>query len=203
MSSKTVSPSKQKTLQSKRLTLVPLSLKNRDDLFTLDSDPLVMKHIESGIPLSASESEVGFRYMLVELAVAGLGTWAAYVGSEFVGWWVLAAGELADTGTPPQPDTKNVVFGLRLLPKFWGQGLAKEGTREIFRHAFEDLGVEQISGDTMTINQGSRATMASCGMKHIRTYHNEYPTPPPGIEEGEVEYRITKDDWLAQKEGAQ
>ncbi|KAL2061285.1 hypothetical protein VTL71DRAFT_7558 [Oculimacula yallundae] len=201
MPSKTISASEQKTLQTKRIELVPLSPQNREDLFALDSDPVVMKYIGYGKPLSASDSEIGLNIML-GLSVSGLGTWAGYVDSEFIGWWVLAAGETGDTSTPPAVDTKNVVFGLKLLPKFWGRGLAKEGTREIFRHAFQDLGVEQISGDAMAINQGSRAAMASCGMKYIRTVHNVYPTPPPGIEEGEVEYRITKDDWLFEKEGA-
>ncbi|KAH7327239.1 GNAT domain-containing protein [Rhexocercosporidium sp. MPI-PUGE-AT-0058] len=200
MPSKTIPALNQEILRTKRLELRPLTSQNQQDLFELDSNPAVMKYIGYGKPLSASDSEIGLSCML-DLAVYGLGTWTGYVGSEFVGWWVLAAGETPDTSTSPQVDTQNVVFGLKLLPKFWGRGYAKEGTREIFRHAFQDLGVEQISGDAMAVNKGSRAAMATCGMKYIRTFHNVYPTPPPGIEEGEVEYRITKDDWLSQEGG--
>ncbi len=157
-----------------------------------------MKYIGYGKPLSESDSAIGLKCLL-ELAVCGLGCWAGYVGNDFVGWWVLAAGETKDT--PPQVDMENVIFGMKLLPKFWGRGYAKEGSCELFRHAFEDLGVKQVSADAMAINTGSRATMAACGMRYIRTFHNEYPTPPPGIEEGEVEYRITKDEWLLQGSG--
>ncbi|KAK0113636.1 hypothetical protein ONS95_013882 [Cadophora gregata] len=201
MPSKTSPASIQQSLRTKRLELVPLTPQNKDDLFQLDSDPAVMKYIGYGKPLSATDSEIGLNCML-GLAVHGLGTWAGYHGSEFVGWWVLAAGETPDLSSPPQVDTKNVVFGLKLLPKFWGRGFAKEATRELFRHAFQDLGVEQISGDAMAINKGSQAAMASCGMKYIRTFHNVYPTPPPGIEEGEVEYRIARSDWLEQESGS-
>ncbi|CAL3968518.1 unnamed protein product [Diplocarpon coronariae] len=94
----------------------------------------------------------------------------------------------------PQPPT-HLVFGLRISPRFWRRGYGTEGTRALFRHAFSALGAEQISGDAMTVNAGSRAAMAACGMTHVRTFHNEYDSPPPGIEEGEVEYRITRGEW--------
>lgn len=67
----------------------------------------------------------------------------------------------------------------------------------MLRHAFQDLGLIEVIGETMTANAGSRAVMASCGLKHVSTFYNEYPTPPPGIEEGEMRYAITREEWLA------
>jgi RimJ/RimL family protein N-acetyltransferase len=93
--------------------------------------------------------------------------------------------------------TDRTEYGFRVSPKFWGQGFAKEGAREIIRHAFVDLGLVEVIGETMTVNTASRAVMASCGLKHVETFFNTYPTPPPGIEEGEVRYSISREEWFA------
>lgn len=89
---------------------------------------------------------------------------------------------------------------MRVAPKFWGKGYAKEGLRAMIKYTLEDFGAEEVYGETMAVNAGSRATMAKCGLKHVRTWHNKYEgfTPAPGIEEGEVEYRMTRDEWVSQ-----
>lgn len=65
------------------------------------------------------------------------------------------------------------------------------------RHAFEDLKLDEVVGETMTVNAASRAVMAGSGLKHVETFFNTYDTPPAGIEEGEVRYVIKRDDWLS------
>ncbi|KAK7423514.1 hypothetical protein QQX98_000971 [Neonectria punicea] len=185
----------QATLRTERLELRPLAPEHGDFLYQLDSDPEVMKYIGYGKPLDAKDSKIVHKLLLETAAPGtGLGCWAAFTGGDFVGWWVLAT---TQSNVTPQSDKIRAEFGLRVLPKFWGQGFAKEGSRELLKHGFRDLGLDEIFGETMTVNKGSRATMASCGLGHVRTFHNQYDTPPPGIEEGEVEYRITKDEWLS------
>lgn len=85
----------------------------------------------------------------------------------------------------------------RLLRRHWRQGLASEGARELIRHGFEDLGLTRIFAETMAVNQASRATMASIGMTHVRTFHLDFDEPLPGSELGEVEYAISLEDWRA------
>jgi RimJ/RimL family protein N-acetyltransferase len=53
-----------------------------------------------------------------------------------------------------------------------------------------------VIGETVTINKASQAVMAGCGLKHVETFFNKYDTPPPGIEEGEVRYLISRQEWL-------
>ncbi|KAI0123172.1 GNAT domain-containing protein [Xylariales sp. AK1849] len=181
----------QATLRTVRLELVPLSPEHQDFIFQLDSDPEVMKYIGYGRPFDANESNMVYKHLLETAASdsgPGLGCWAGFAGGDFVGWWVLA---------PNESNSKRAEFGLRVLPKFWGKGYAKEGTRQLLKHGFQDLGLDEVYGDTMAVNAGSRAVLAACGLRHIRTYHNKYDTPPPGIEKGEVEYRITKDEWIS------
>jgi hypothetical protein len=39
--------------------------------------------------------------------------------------------------------------------------------------------------------------MAAAGMKHVRTFTMDWDEPIPGAEHGEVEYAISRQEWLA------
>jgi RimJ/RimL family protein N-acetyltransferase len=48
----------------------------------------------------------------------------------------------------------------------------------------------------MAVNQASRATLASIGLRYVHTFHLDWDEPLPGAEHGEVEYEITREQWL-------
>ena len=54
--------------------------------------------------------------------------------------------------------------------------------------------MHRVSGLTMAVNAASRATMSAIGMRYVRTFHVD-DDGPPGIELGDVEYEITRDEW--------
>ncbi|KAL6897591.1 hypothetical protein GGI43DRAFT_409439 [Trichoderma evansii] len=87
-------------------------------------------------------------------------------------------------------------LGYQISPRFWLQGYAKEMTRELLRYGFEELGLMEVVGQTMAVNEASRATKKTCGVRHVRTFYVEFDDPIPGTEEGEVEYAITREEWL-------
>jgi RimJ/RimL family protein N-acetyltransferase len=98
----------------------------------------------------------------------------------------------------PATGTWRADLGYRLQQRYWRRGYASEGARELVRHGFEDLGLTRIFAQTMAVNQASRATMASVGLKLVRTFAEEYDVPIPGHEQGEVEYDITQERWLTE-----
>jgi RimJ/RimL family protein N-acetyltransferase len=109
--------------------------------------------------------------------------------------------------TPPhgpdqvfRPDEADL--GYRVLRRYWRQGFASEGSRELLRHGFEDLGLTRIFAQTMAVNTPSRATMASLGMRFVRGFTMSFDEPLPGAEEGEVEYELRREDWLASADHA-
>ncbi|KAF7595193.1 hypothetical protein BBP40_006937 [Aspergillus hancockii] len=192
----------QTTLRTPRLELTPLGPEHRDLTIKLDLDPDVMKYIGYGKPLELKQALEVHNWLLQSATfLPGFGCWAGFVGGDFVGWWILAPSSCPDR--PEQYSTERAEFGYRLLPEFWRQGYAKEGSRELLRHAFQDLGLSEVFGETMAVNVASRATMTACGLKHVSTFFNKYDSPPPGIEEGEVRYAITKDEWLSLESGLQ
>ena len=199
----------QAVLRTERLRLVPLAEEHLPHEVELDADPEVMRYLGSGTARTPDEV---VHYHRLRLAVAegvpGLGFWAGFTteklgtgqfgtenftSGQFVGWWVLEPPERPDQG----PIEGQAELGYRLLRRYWRQRLASEGARELLRHGFADLGLRRIFAETMTVNQASRATMASIGLRYVRTFHADWDQPIPGAEHGEVEYAITRDEWLA------
>lgn len=205
----------QATLHTPRLDLVPLRAEHRPHTMALDMDPLVMKTVAFGRAFTEDEAiQVHTWLMQSAKTVPGFGCWAGFTkdSGEFVGWWILAScsepestesTETEDSETKDRKDslqppiTDKAEYGFRVAPKFWGKGFAKEGAREMVRHAFQDLELAEVIGETMTVNGASRAVMAGSGLKHVDTFFNTYDTPPAGIEEGEVRYSIRREDWLS------
>jgi RimJ/RimL family protein N-acetyltransferase len=182
----------QATLRTDRLELVPLSEDHLPFLVDLNSDPVVHRFLfHRG--LVPEETEKRLRRALVAAeGVAGLGQWVGCDDGEPVGLWMLQPPH--GPSQPPVPGEADL--GYRLPQRHWRQGYATEGARELVRHGFEDLGLTRIFAQTMAINQPSRATMASVGLKFVRTFAEEYDVPIPGHEQGEVEYDITLARWL-------
>lgn len=189
-------PMSQATLQTDRIRLVPLSDEHLEYEIELDSDPEVMRYLGNGRARTREEVEVLHRRRLATASrVPGLGFWAGFVDGEFVGWWILEPPERADQG----PVEGQAELGYRLLRRRWRKGLASEGARELIRYGFEDLGLTRIFAETMAVNAASRATMAAVGMQHMRTFHMKWEEPLPGSELGEVEYAISRQQWLARQ----
>jgi RimJ/RimL family protein N-acetyltransferase len=183
----------QATLRTDRIRLVPLSDDHLEHEVELDSDPEVMRYLGNR-RRTREEVEVAHRRRLaVAATVPGLGFWAGFVDEVFVGWWILEPPDRPDQG----PVAGQAELGYRLLRRHWRQGLASEGARELLRYGFEDLGLQRIFAETMAVNAASRATMTSIGMHHERSFHQEWDEPAPGAEFGEVEYAITREEWLA------
>jgi hypothetical protein len=43
--------------------------------------------------------------------------------------------------------------------------------------------------------------MRSVGLRHVRTFHLDFDDPLPGSEQGEVEYALSRQEWLLARPG--
>jgi len=183
---------RQAVLHTTRIELIPLADHHFEFELELDSDPEVLRYLYPRARTYQEVEEAHQRRMAAGRVVAGLGFWVGFVAGEFVGWWILQP--------PHGPDQPRVSgeadLGYRLLRRRWRQGLAGEGSRELLRHGFVDLGLDRIFAQTLSINEPSRAVMRSIGMTYVRGFPADSSEAVAGSDAGEVEYAITRDEWV-------
>jgi RimJ/RimL family protein N-acetyltransferase len=157
----------------------------------LDSDPEVMRYLSARAGTREQVEAAHTRRLAVARKVDGLGFWVGLVDDEFVGcWWLQPA------HGPDQPDDPRVAdLGYRLLRRQWRKGLATEGALELVRYGFDDVGLDRIIAQTLTVNAASRAVMERVGLTYVRTFPTSMTDPVEGIDEGEVEYEMTRKQW--------
>lgn len=183
----------QPVLSTHRLVLTPLADEHLEDEVVLDSDPVVMRYI-AGRARTRDETELAhLRRKHAADDVPGLGFWVGTVDGVFVGWWILQP-----PNGPDQPRVPGEAeLGYRLIRHFWRRNLASEGSKELLRYGFADLGLDRIFAQTMAANVASRATMNAVGMTFARSYTSAgpYDDPVVGAQQGEVEYAISRAEW--------
>ncbi len=119
-----------------------------------------------------------------------LGYWAGFSAGGFAGWWGL---------NPDPDDERQAELGYRLRRDHWGRGLASEGALALLEHGFQTVGLDRIRAQTMAVNTGSVGVMTRIGMRFARTWVGEWNEPLPGWEEGEVEYAVTRAEWMVNR----
>jgi RimJ/RimL family protein N-acetyltransferase len=182
----------QPTLHTDHIELVPLADEHLELEVELDSDPEVLRYLNPGARTRAEVKEAHRRRMAAAGTVPGLGFWVGFVDRDFVGWWILQPPE-----GPGQPyGTDQADLGYRIQRRHWRRGLASEGSRALMRYGFMDIGLRRIFAQTLVVNTPSQAVMTSLGMHYARSFPADYPDGIPGVEHGEVEYAITRDEWL-------
>ncbi|MEU7148568.1 GNAT family N-acetyltransferase [Streptomyces sp. NPDC045470] len=178
-------------LRTRRMRLRWLTEDDALRLVALHGDPDVMRFLGDGRPVP--RSEVLERTLPAMLARHGnlglLGYWAAeeVATGDFLGWFELVPAGRGDSG--------EVELGYRLFPSAWGRGYASEGARALVRAAFTVGGAQRVMGTTMAVNTASRRVMEKAGLRYVRTFHEEWPTPLEGAEHGDVEYALDLADW--------
>jgi RimJ/RimL family protein N-acetyltransferase len=61
-------------------------------------------------------------------------------------------------------------IGYRMLPEYWGQGLATEAARAVMDYSRDILHVEKIFGEVVEENVASINVLEKLGLRHVDTY---------------------------------
>jgi RimJ/RimL family protein N-acetyltransferase len=184
-------------IETDRLNLRAFTPDDVDHLVALDADPEVVGFITGGAPTPREEvvDEILPAFLRYQEAGTGYGFWAAEekATGTFLGWFHLRPHAGA---VPDEPE-----LGYRLRREAWGKGYATEGSLALIDRAFEELGARRVYAETMVVHTASRRVMEKAGMELVRTFHADWPVRIPGDEEGDVEYAITREAWLARRRG--
>lgn len=181
-------------LLTKRLSLRRLTSEDLAFMFELNTDQEVLRYLQRAIPTNSEiaraldDSIAEYRHGSAPRPLIAF----LREDGRFIGRFSLNE----------HPEDQTLSLGYRVLPALWRMGLATEGAMALIDYGFEMLGIEQIRAQTMFVNAGSRRVMEKSGMHYRWTFHPVFDDPLPGTELGEVEYAITKQEWLASREGS-
>jgi RimJ/RimL family protein N-acetyltransferase len=177
-------------LKTPRLAIRRFTQDDVDNLFSLNSDPEVMRYLGRATPREVLRDEIIPFHLGVYQRFDRLGTWAAESldNGEFLGWFHFRA----EGG-----DVTSIHLGYRLLRSAWNHGYATEGSRALINMGFTDLGVQRVFAHTMTTNTASRRVLEKCGLTlvHATAYNGPDADVIDGAEHGEVEYALTRSEW--------
>ena len=190
-------------LETRRMILRRFTEEDVDLLVELDSDPAVMRYLTGGpsTPRDEIEREILPAWLSYYERFEGYGYWAAIekgTGS-FLGWFHFRPGQGAPIDEPE--------LGYRLRAAAWGKGYGTEGSRALIAKGFEELGARRVVASTYQDNVASRRVMEKVGMRLVRAFRlrpqelrEEFGIESPELFDGdEVEYAITREEWLLDK----
>ena len=184
-------------LETERLILRAFTPDDVDNLYALDGDPDVTYYINGGrsTPRETIVSTILPRFLSYYRDGLRFGFWAAIEKStgDFLGWFHFRAREGISADQPE--------LGYRLNKSAWGKGYATEGSRALIDKGFREQGVQRVTAETMVVNSRSRRVMEKCGLTLVRIFHQDWPDSDPieGSELGDVEYALTRAEWIAQQ----
>lgn len=161
-------------LLTPRLLLRRWCDQDREPFARMNADPRVMQYFSA--PLSRAESDALIDRIEAGIESRGFGLYAAELrhAGRFIGFIGLSS---PGTDFPISPC---IEIGWRLDAEFWNQGLATEGAREVLRHAFQDVSLDEVVSFTSTINLASRRVMEKIGMTRDPAEDFDNPRIPEG-----------------------
>jgi ribosomal-protein-alanine N-acetyltransferase len=155
----------------------------------MNADPRVMEFFPG--PWSLEESHAAFEWIEAEFAERGFGIYALEFGKEFAGIVGLSVPRFQAYFTPC------VEILWRLLPRFWGRGLATEAGTVVLQMSFHTLRMREVVAFTAAGNLRSIRVMERLGMERDQREYFDHPAVTDIHLQQHVLYRATPKPYIA------
>ncbi|MHB1946843.1 MAG: GNAT family N-acetyltransferase [Gammaproteobacteria bacterium] len=134
-----------------------------DDLYSLQSDPDVMKYIGHGKPRSKSEVTEGLNKAIEHYQKHGFSVGCVFekTTGEFVGRAGLIYLAYDDTQS-------DIEIGYALHKKYWGKGYATELAKACVQWGFQHINTTKLVGVTLPHHIKSQQVLEKAGMKYVK-----------------------------------
>jgi RimJ/RimL family protein N-acetyltransferase len=165
---------------SERLKFRLMDATDRQALWQIDQDPLVMKFLNGGTPSTKDEVNSVFlpRMQKYRNTALGWGIWQVLdkYNNEYLGW-VLIRPMAFFTDNPQLNDLE---IGWRFFRHTWGNGFATEAAEAIQRavvsvSVLSGTEVTHISALAVADNLASIAVMKRMGMRFVKSFRHTDP----------------------------
>lgn len=157
-------------LETPRLILRAMNADDAEGMFDLDSRPEVLKYLLTPPLTDVEQSREIIRRVQQQYEEHGIGRFAVEwkATGEFVGWAGLKFLTEPLNGCVNYHD-----LGYRLLPKFWGMGIATEASRASLDLGFNQMGLQKIYAGALPENVGSCRVLEKMGMRLVNQFELE------------------------------
>ena len=173
-------------LDTPRLTLRPLTMRDAQDIYDYSRDPEVARHVLWDAHRSLADSRAYLRFILRQYRDG--------VPSSY-GIVLKATGRVVGTigFMWYSEENHSVEVGYSLARSLWNQGLMTEALKAVMRLSFEELQVHRVEAQHETSNPASGRVMLKCGMRHEGTLRGRIYNKGRFVD---VElYAILREDW--------
>lgn len=144
-------------LQTPRLLMRKMTMRDADDVFRYSSDPEVARHVLWDAHRSVSESRAYLRFMLRKYRQGSPSSWGIVlresgrlIGTIGYMWY--------------QQENRSVEIGYSLARPYWSQGLMTEAVKAVIEHSFNQLPIHRIEAQHEVDNPASGIVMKKAGM---------------------------------------
>lgn len=172
-------------LETDRFLLREIVEADAQDMFELDSDPLVHKYLGNKPITHISQAEEIVQYVRNQYKENGIGRWAIMdkVTQDFIGWTGLKYEDYV------RKDFDYYDIGYRLKKKYWGKGIATETALASMEYGFKQLNLEEIFGGAHIDNIASNVILKKIGLQFIEVF--DYEDMPHNW------YGVKREKWLS------
>lgn len=142
--------------ETTRLFIRPAKIEDAYNLFTLNSDPEVVRYTGDASFTSMIDAQnIIKERMISQYEKYKMSRFMVFLkDGTFIGW----------SGLKYFPETNEVDLGYRFMKKFWGQGYATESSRVWLKYGFETLQRQKILATAMPDNISSIKVLQKLGM---------------------------------------
>ena len=146
-------------LETPRLRLRKLTMRDAMDIFEYGQDPEVARHVMWTAHRSVGEARAYLRFMLRKYRAGDAASWGIELKSNrkiigTIGYmWI-------------QEDNAAAEVGYSLSRRYWGQGIMTEALHAVILYAFDMLHLNRVEAIHETDNPASGAVMRKCGMQY-------------------------------------
>ncbi len=146
--------------ETERLIVRQFTQLDKDNFFSLNGDPVVMKYIRA--PKSRVECDAFLQQVIADYVKPHVGRWAVCEkeGLTFVGSFAIIP-------VPSMPG--KIQLGYSFTPQNWGKGFATEITRAGLDYFLENHTLPEIFGVVEKPNTASRAVLEKAGFTFFGT----------------------------------
>ena len=145
------------TLETPRLQLRRLVMRDAPDIFEYSRDPLVAEHVLWEAHRTVMDSRSYIRYMMRKYRLGDPASWGIVhkASGKVIGtigfMWI-------------QPENSAAEVGYSLSRAYWNNGYMTEALEKVLQHGFVSMGLNRIEAQHETTNPASGAVMRKCGM---------------------------------------